>query len=748
MSNQINNYNDIDFCLNILYNFIYTKSSTCYEFKYEAKKDIDIRLLKKGPEFNHTNILSNLTFISPNNKTLIFKRNSESGYSSMIRVGVYSEDNKNVNDQKRKEIIDMHLNYIFTDLVINDPFKFILLPIFNFDIKYSELLKNHKNILDELSVLNINKNSIFYFQVFEHYFKMQTLNDFLYNNYTKFTSENWKILCFQILQALYKIQKSYANFRHNKLDFNSIFVYYKKETDKVIISKIDNLTFEIPNVNFEIKLTNFYDSTIPNYINSNTNKKNNPYYDIYYIFTNLLNFTIEYKINDFNLLKFLDDIVQKKFRIKNSENKYNLELDESYYEQNIVTILNPYIILSKNNFFIDLIMKGKKNILSDSSEGSIDYVLSSSMTETGFGEVPIMLAKKQSKNMSGIRQLATHNNTKKTISGGSALDFDMYGRLIDKDTGTVIKNMDGGKKKTTHKPSKHHTRAVKHKKAKKVPEYDVNDDEEDSEDDVNDVDVNDDTDGNDSDDYDNNNDENDDDDDVDEDQDEEDTEDQEDDVQAEDELEGDLEDSELDDITESATETFDESGGSKFVNMLHSNYQNPLLSKLPANYEGLLPDWAAQQMNNPTGQNNNMIPPDSIGQNMNQTFNNMMQPNMGQQSFGNMMPQNMEYQMPNNMGQPNGNMDNMFNSLRDMNAPAPAPGQPDHTDQLPPHMLMNQQQMMGPNMQQFNQPPMAQNMQYNPQQAMPQKTIASCMGHNPAQQGGKKKQKNKKNFFF
>ena len=95
-------------------------------------------------------------------------------------------------------------------------------------------------------------------QLFEDYFKLRILNDFLKENFNNFTTLHWKVLSFQILYALYKLTKTYPSFRHNKLDTYSIYVYIKKESDNKNVIKIGNKIFSIPNMGFEIKITNFY----------------------------------------------------------------------------------------------------------------------------------------------------------------------------------------------------------------------------------------------------------------------------------------------------------------------------------------------------------------------------------------------------------------------------------------------------------------------------------------------------------
>ena len=167
---------------------------------------------------------------------------------------------------------------------MNDIFKFTLLPIFNFDVKFEELKKVNKSIAEVLNKESAISNKMISIQLFENYFKMKTLEEFLHDNHHNFSTLHWKVLSFQILYALYKITKIYPTFRHNKLDANSIYLYIRNETSKSVKIKIGEYNFNIPYMGFEIKITNFYDSNIISIAdNKNTKlKQENQYYDVHY----------------------------------------------------------------------------------------------------------------------------------------------------------------------------------------------------------------------------------------------------------------------------------------------------------------------------------------------------------------------------------------------------------------------------------------------------------------------------------
>jgi hypothetical protein len=620
MSN--NKYDNIDYCLNMLYDYVYTKSTECYELKYESKQNVDIKYLKKSADFNSSFILnSKISFVNVDNDRLIFKRSSSTGYPSMLRISLYND--VNINDLTNSELIDMKINYIFSDLAINDVYKYILLPITNFDIKFGDI--SNEIITKEIKKYyeNIEKNSIICIQIFEHYFKLKTLNEYLIENYKKFKSNHWKVLVFQILYALYKLQKTYPAFRHNKLDLDSIYVYMVSEEASKKQIKVDEKIFTIPNFGFEIKITNFYDSYIPDYAeNKNTTlKKENPYYDVYNIFNSILKFINEYKIEDYKITTFINEIIPEKFRLANNN---NIGLDEEYYFQNVTTILNPLLILTKNNFFIDLIKDNKMNSpLSNNpqdldsykiQDSSVEYLLSSSsLTDNGYGEGPSMLARSKKNSISGQRTLAVSKSLNKR-GGGSTRNkftFNDFGELTETPFDFDNDLVGGKRKKRKSKSKSRQKRAEEKEKEEEEKEAILIEDEEDETAAVEAVEK------------------------VAEDSDEEIKEAEEeegDEGEKEEEVEG--EDDEFADVEVTETDKPPkEPGASTFFRMLNgdkkpknkvtkrnkkSNSQNKLheslLNKLPDDYEGRLPDWMQQ-----------LLPASAQSGQMNPMMNPMMQ---------------------------------------------------------------------------------------------------------------------------
>ena len=289
-----NKYDDVDFCINTLYDYLYNKKKTekCYTLKHINPDNISLADIKKPSSFHFDLIFKEkFVFIGKNNCNLMFKRQSSTSFPATVRIGAYNEDNANYNDMLRSEIVDMKINYLLSELAMLDAHKFILLPIMNFDISKKELEKTQLG-------QKLMQGKMYYVQLFEHYHNLVSLRTFLKT--ATLDDKIWKILLFQILYSLYKITFRYPAFRHNKLDLNSIVIYKVKSKPKQL--KVGNIMFNIPSVNFECKLTNFTQSNIAGIVpNNDVEEKDaeNQYYDVHYIINSLMNFCEKHNIRIF-----------------------------------------------------------------------------------------------------------------------------------------------------------------------------------------------------------------------------------------------------------------------------------------------------------------------------------------------------------------------------------------------------------------------------------------------------------------
>jgi len=386
------NYDDIDFCLNILMDIAYNKDTQeCYEIDYAKTNDV-IEIFKKNKDYDYEPFFNtDFSYVGKNKDRLLFKRVSKSGFPMLIKVKPYDK-NASLNDFHSKEMVDMIMNYRLGGLSLETQTqRFILYPILNFDIKMSELNVINKLISGEIKKnYTVSPDDYICIQSFENYFKLFTLRQYLDENIKNMNSNDIKSIIFQVLYILYKIQTKYPSFRHNDLDIDSIYGYVLNGEDTYDEFTVSDKSYVVP-VKFAVKLTNFYNSNIIKYIDNRqiSMKSDNPYYDVHYFLTSLFYYLKDSTKTYNDVYGFIDEIIPDKYK---STNKNNIGLDEAFYLQDVSEIQYPKNIIIKNNFFTDLIkdtMSSKKiankreNVRSyGSKDSSVDYMLSSSITDS------------------------------------------------------------------------------------------------------------------------------------------------------------------------------------------------------------------------------------------------------------------------------------------------------------------------------------------------------------------------------
>jgi hypothetical protein len=244
---------------------------------------------------------------------------------------------------------------------------------------------------------------------------MLTVEEYIIKHNENITINEWKVLFFQVLYVLHKITEKIPGFRHNMLNLNSVRMYIFDEKEKEINTEyeIGEYIYNIPNVNFEIRITDFDMSTnlshnIPK--NKSVKLKNeNPYYDIHYFFNLVYNLLRKQKINKNSeeVIEFINSIISQKYLIKIPDMQTPFQgLDEVLYDTSSGQMITPEGILEKNKFFVNFINKKmdftnspieNKNInveLLNKKENGVKYL---SITEDA-SDKPRMLGRYKSKN--------------------------------------------------------------------------------------------------------------------------------------------------------------------------------------------------------------------------------------------------------------------------------------------------------------------------------------------------------------
>ncbi len=299
--------------INILYNFLYNLNTVdCFSFEEIITdnitiNDIKIPLIDNNKDdkqdieiYNNykTDILNTrFKIISFNNDTkqIILKRYSDN-YPISIKINFYKYNDTKINSLDTQINNDSLLSYLLSQLVLNKQTIHLLLPIINIDMLFTDIEQIFKtdNCYEKIKfALNNNEMSdICCLQLREQFFKIMVLEEYLNKNKC-----SHKGLIFQIVHTLAVLQTKYPGFRHNNLLLKNIVIYLKKENNDYTIynnfNKKSNEKFYVPNLGFDIKITNFENTIIPNVCGAfNINNPNikfadqpNTYYDIY-IFLN------------------------------------------------------------------------------------------------------------------------------------------------------------------------------------------------------------------------------------------------------------------------------------------------------------------------------------------------------------------------------------------------------------------------------------------------------------------------------
>ena len=110
----MNNYNNINYMIKMLYNHVYNNNTICYDYKQLSKKDIILSNIKKSNNFNYLNIVfdEQLKYIGNLAYKCLYKRYSYDSHPTTLRIGVYDKRNTNVDDLERPENVDKIMMYL------------------------------------------------------------------------------------------------------------------------------------------------------------------------------------------------------------------------------------------------------------------------------------------------------------------------------------------------------------------------------------------------------------------------------------------------------------------------------------------------------------------------------------------------------------------------------------------------------------------------------------------------------------
>lgn len=489
-STSKNKYDDIDFCLKTLYNFYYNSGFECYIFKRINASDVSIADIKKDKDFDYNKILQGVKIkhIGTNRDRYLFKRYSNT-YPALLKISFYGANKPTVNlDVSNIDpvAVDMLIHYLFSELIISEKLKFIMLPIMNFDITYQDLKKANLDVVKKIPQKSniVGDGQSMYVQVLEHYHDISPLR-YLIEQTDVVPQLVLKVIIFQVLYALYKISIVYPTFRHNSLDVDSVYVYYNKKDLKeggVTRFRVIDTYYEIPNVGYEIKLTNFEQANITNVVdNRGTNLiEDNQYYDVHYFIQSLLKtLKPDNFIKGGTLERFFDTVLPEIFR----SSKENTGLDEVYYKKemtNISTpIFSPALILTKINFFAEFIKMPKNSKKSQKSKGSKGSTKTKTKTNSKKKSkaYDASISFSDSIDSYGIKD----NDIEYSVSSFSVDDSPDISVTHGSDSPILLARQQGKSKSKSKKSNKQNSKDKKYK-SKSIPDPDDPDDPDDIDD--------------------------------------------------------------------------------------------------------------------------------------------------------------------------------------------------------------------------------------------------------------------------
>lgn len=269
----------------LLYDYVYNKSS---DINLEIDKiilgkiglhDIKCSLSIDNEEYKkfRDSILQNkfrIYNIDDNLDIITLYRYSDESFQTFIKISFY-KSNK-INDLDTPINNDLLFSYLLSSLVINKDTPHILLPIFNIDMKLNDI---NSIIFNDPKFEKIKKkidnkliSDVCCVQIKENYLSLESLSNHIKNN-----DINYRLLFFQLIYTLFKINSSYDNFRHNNLIIDNIYIY----TNNEIVNEqynVLNKSYTVP-CDFIIKIANFEGASLPKFY-GNSKTKTHALYDI------------------------------------------------------------------------------------------------------------------------------------------------------------------------------------------------------------------------------------------------------------------------------------------------------------------------------------------------------------------------------------------------------------------------------------------------------------------------------------
>ncbi len=236
--------------------------------------------------------------------------NNENKQPYAVKIVAYpkKENYGDMYNIKRPENTELLMIRLLSYFVINKQTPHIVLPMTTFNTSIKPFLN-----LTKSNIVNNKKFEQFVekYEKGEYYQNVSILVsewanggdllDYIRKNYKTMKRKHWRTIFFQILSVLAIIHARYPGFRHNDMKANNILIHNidVDETNKKYLYKINNQTYVVPNIGFQVKLWDFDFACIPGIVENskvdaewtskiNITPEQNRYYDIHYFFNTLV----------------------------------------------------------------------------------------------------------------------------------------------------------------------------------------------------------------------------------------------------------------------------------------------------------------------------------------------------------------------------------------------------------------------------------------------------------------------------
>ena len=274
MTTITNNFNDVSNLVRMAYDYYYNPNKTlCYKVKPINISDFDHitsykRVLSSdiidlfANSFLNDKLIYLKKIFTPYGYKHIIKKISDP-YSVNLSLFVYNTDDQN--DMFSSQNINKVFLKLFSDFLTYEQSKHILLQIINIDVELADIeyfILSVPELKDLVNIDNI-KNKVLSIGITEHFRKMTSLIDFLTNDIlSSFTDNQYKSLIFQVLHTFSIIQNKYPNFRHNNITLKNMDGYLKSGAKGNTNYSFNGEIFNVENIDFFYKMSNFESSTI------------------------------------------------------------------------------------------------------------------------------------------------------------------------------------------------------------------------------------------------------------------------------------------------------------------------------------------------------------------------------------------------------------------------------------------------------------------------------------------------------